>query len=452
MYSVYLVDDEPWALKIIENGFPWQKYGFYIQGKSRTVNQAFEEISQLQPDIVFTDIRIAGENGIDLIRKLKVEGSHSVFIIVTGYDDFNIAQAAIKLDVFDFLLKPVDLEEAEVLLVRLQKHLQAQTTKRSSCFSDMLGNLTISECVHKYGGFENVSASHVVIVNGTATVQNANTPYAPQITLQADANIVLYIFEHLPGFESGVLKSLHSAYPTCDIGVSEVSNPDTPISMPLKHAMIASHQSYITGKQSISIYNGNHYKSVLQLADHLLSQDTQISTDELYRLWLKETYHIEDLAHLVRCIAQAIKVEATVQYMDLLSNHKNAYALADWLLDKLSLKKLSATQGNKEQIYQLLLQLIQERFTQEISLLQLSQEMNLSVSYLSEIFTQYQGVSFSKYIKTLRNTRACELLRSTQLSIQDVAELSGFNDYFYFCKQFKNEFGITPKQYRLQNE
>ena len=452
MYSVYLIDDEPWALKIIENGFPWGKYGFSVQGKSRTVDQAISEIPQLKPDVVFTDIRIAGENGIHLIQKLKGQGIQCVFIIVTGYDDFNIAQAAIKLDVFDLLLKPVDLEEAEMLLDRLQKHLQSQATKNTSNLSDIPGGLTVAEYIRAYVNTEIAFSSHLVIVRGNATIQNINTPYEPVIAVQVNSNTILYIFQHLPGFESGVLRSLSSAYPLCDIGVSEIINPSTPITAPFKHAEIASHQSFITDKYGVFIYNGNHYKSVLQLADQMLSKDIQFSTGELYKLWLKETYHIEDLAHLVRCLAQVVKVESTIQYQDLLTSHKNAYALADWLLDNLSLKKLSAIQGDKEQIYQLLLQLIQERFTQDISLAQLSQQMNLSTSYLSEIFAQYQGVSFSKYIKNLRNTRACELLRNTQVSIQDVAELSGFNDYFYFCKQFKNEFGVTPKQYRMQEQ
>lgn len=165
----------------------------------------------------------------------------------------------------------------------------------------------------------------------------------------------------------------------------------------------------------------------------------------------RESWNLEDLAHLVRFLSQSSPVNPISNYQDLLHSYENAQALAQQLLADLAILAPTSALVSRSDIYRKLLQLAQERFADNISLSQLAAELNLSVSYLSEIFTQNQGISFSKYLKHLRNVRACELLKGTQIPIHEVAELAGFNDYFYFCKQFKSEFGLTPKQYRIQN-
>lgn len=450
MYSVYLIDDEPWAIKIIENGFPWSKYGFSVLGKSRTVSQALQEIPAMKPDVVFTDIRIAGENGIDLIRKVKAQCADTVFIIVTGYDDFDIAQIAIKLNVFDFLLKPVDLEEADTLLRRLQAKLNQ--LRQDNTIWDQLKELSVAACIQQQANLWVESSIRAVVVQDAPNDQSQALNPAPLLTLHPTPRQILYIFEQSLDFEQAALKQLSALYEGCCIGVSEVVAPEIPILLPINHAIMISYQSFITGQNGLFIYHRDHYKSVLRLCDDLLCENAAYTTDDLFRIWIKESYHLEDLSYLVRYLSQSSQVTPITNYQDLLSSYSNAHELAQQLLSSLSRQKAVAYQGDKIQIYQQMLQLILERFTQDISLSQLAQEMNISVSYLSEIFAQQQGVSFSKYLRHLRNTRACELLRGTQMSIQDVSELSGFNDYFYFCKQFKTMYGVTPKQYRSQKQ
>lgn len=448
MYAVYLIDDEPWALKIIENGFPWAKYGFRIVGKSQTVDKALQEVPVLGPDVVFTDIRIAGENGISLIRKLRSQNLNTLFIIVTGYDDFDIAHAAIKLDVFDLLLKPVDLDEAETLLQRLQAQLNDRQRPQKSGILEELESMSAAACIRQYS---NISANfpiRAVFVQGSSEEPALPLSHKPLLVLKPAQGQLLFIFEQYAGFEAGLLKQLSDLYPGCCIGVSEAVPSNAPILLPIGHAKMISCQSFFTGQKGLFVYSCDHYKSVLQLADELLSAQTAYTTDELFKIWIKEDYHLEDLAYLVRCLSRSSKVVPITNYQDLLGSYRNARELAQQLLADLAIQKVSPV--DKLQLYQQLLKLIHERFTQDISLSQLAQELNVSTSYLSEIFTQQQGISFSKYLKHLRNARACDLLRGTQISIQDVAELSGFNDYFYFCKQFKNEFGVTPKQYRSQ--
>ena len=74
---------------------------------------------EAHPDIILTDIKMPNISGLELIARLKPKLKNTRFIIVSGYDDFTFARQAIKLGTEDYLLKPLDSEDVENLIVRL---------------------------------------------------------------------------------------------------------------------------------------------------------------------------------------------------------------------------------------------------------------------------------------------------------------------------------------------
>ena len=91
---------------------------------------------------------------------------------------------------------------------------------------------------------------------------------------------------------------------------------------------------------------------------------------------------------------------------------------------------------------------IREHYMEDISLTSLSAKYNISLGHLSKMIKDNLQVNFSDYISSLRIQRAKELLRDDSLSIQEIAEIVGYNDYFYFTKVFKKVEGISPSKYR----
>ena len=91
---------------------------------------------------------------------------------------------------------------------------------------------------------------------------------------------------------------------------------------------------------------------------------------------------------------------------------------------------------------------IREHYMEDISLTSLSAKYNISMGHLSKMIKESLSVNFSDYIASLRIQRAKELLRDDRLSIQEIAEIVGYNDYFYFTKVFKRVEGISPSKYR----
>lgn len=80
---------------------------------------ALEELEKKKPDILFTDIRMPGYNGLDLLEKLKEKNLAIKVVFVTGYADFEYVQTALRLGAFDYLLKPIDEEKLGEVLERL---------------------------------------------------------------------------------------------------------------------------------------------------------------------------------------------------------------------------------------------------------------------------------------------------------------------------------------------
>lgn len=90
-------------------------------------------------------------------------------------------------------------------------------------------------------------------------------------------------------------------------------------------------------------------------------------------------------------------------------------------------------------------------YEQAITLKSVAEDLHLNASYISQLIKAETGLTYTQYITELRIGKAKELLTHTKLSLAEISEAVGFNDYFYFIKKFKKEVGVTPGKY-LQSE
>src|SRR5215472_11990720 len=110
-----------------------------LKGACRTLDEGWESISRLQPDLVFLDIQLGEESGFDLLKRLPVV--HFDVIFVTAFDKY--AVQAFKFSAIDYLLKPVDPDDLRQAVARLQqKRSKEETAKRFETLLDNLRNGT----------------------------------------------------------------------------------------------------------------------------------------------------------------------------------------------------------------------------------------------------------------------------------------------------------------------
>ena len=127
MYKVVLVDDEDIIVEGMRRMVKWADYGCGVIGTAYDAASGSALIRQLHPDIVFTDIKMPGPDGLTMLAGLRSEFPDTQITVLTGYRDFSYAQQANRLGVTRFLLKPSKMDELHEALAAMTAKLRQQT-------------------------------------------------------------------------------------------------------------------------------------------------------------------------------------------------------------------------------------------------------------------------------------------------------------------------------------
>ena len=130
LYRIILVDDEEEVRKGIIRKIDWNRLGFEVVGDAENGAEALEKIEQLEPEVVMTDIRMPFMDGLTLTERIRQKYPSMKVLIFSGFDDFEYAQQAIKLNVTEYILKPVNVEELSEILTRVKKNLDEEISQR----------------------------------------------------------------------------------------------------------------------------------------------------------------------------------------------------------------------------------------------------------------------------------------------------------------------------------
>lgn len=123
MYRVVLIDDESIIVEGLRRVVKWADYGCEVVGTAGDAAEGAELIRQLRPHILFTDIRMPGQDGLSMLAGLRSEFPNMQVAVLTGYRDFSYAQEAIRLGVTRFLLKPSKMDEIKEALQTMKEKL-----------------------------------------------------------------------------------------------------------------------------------------------------------------------------------------------------------------------------------------------------------------------------------------------------------------------------------------
>lgn len=132
MYKVVILDDEPWSRTVVKSLGEWDRLKLQVVGEAEDGEEGIRLITELQPQIVITDMRMPGLQGVELLQELTLHFPSLKVLIMSGYNDFVYLKQAIRSRAVEYLLKPINPEELNEALARCaagleeEEHLAAQ--------------------------------------------------------------------------------------------------------------------------------------------------------------------------------------------------------------------------------------------------------------------------------------------------------------------------------------
>ena len=138
-YKILIVDDEKMIRMGIKNAMPWEEMSIGEVFTAASAMEAEQIIEEQQPEIMITDISMTEMSGLELVGQIREKYQGMRVIVLTGYDRFEYARQALKLQVHDFLLKPIDetelkksiLSQVDWLEERRMEEKESLTIKRT---------------------------------------------------------------------------------------------------------------------------------------------------------------------------------------------------------------------------------------------------------------------------------------------------------------------------------
>ena len=126
MYKLLIVDDEPLVREGLRESISWEDYGFTMVGEASNGAEALARMADAQPDVIITDMRMGVMDGLNLIHSVKKDYPRVQIVILTAYNEFTYAKAAIDNDVFSYISKPALNEEIISVFCRLREKLDEE--------------------------------------------------------------------------------------------------------------------------------------------------------------------------------------------------------------------------------------------------------------------------------------------------------------------------------------
>lgn len=512
--KILLVDDEPFFLEqlkqIISSYARESGVSIEIVAECYDGKEALKRISEGPPDVVISDIRMSTLDGIELSRTIQAQWPGLPVVIISGYPSFDYAREAIRSNVVDYLLKPIDAMALKKVLAKLNR---VSENKRIDSLGQRMRKLMYSPQAPSQALVrelnEAIPTFRVIIVKTSLSPSNSflsNVPLeeeeaALRTTLQAflQPNEEVWRLASDPKYAI-LIVSLQSddgvRWRTMLDNIQQLfqqmshSAPSLIASRPvgdwnrlgtLVHELAKYLYTHTRIGQSRMIYDPDlpkadgpePFQPVLTEVDKLrfLTLYQRKNRNGLFALlkeWLLNweaqqmtAYRVElHLKHLMRLLADLKPMQSgerlildsrVEEIIDVVQSHEEL-AGAYWTILKHSFLAEEADDEEQDELrllFERIADYIHTHLHQSLSLKKLSEHFYISVSALCNLFRDYSGKSFVEFVTAQRLERAQEFMRAyPHMLNKEIAELVGYSDQNYFSRVFKSATGVSPSEYR----
>lgn len=401
MYRVFIVDDEPFICKGLRETVEWDSLGLEISGEARNGMDAMALIEVTPPNILITDIRMPGMDGISLIKAIRERSLNIHILILSAFSDYTFLKEAIRLGVDGYLLKPIDMDELVSNLSNLVNVIDEETLKSSCIFQGMelMRTNTLNRLV-------NNEISRNELDDKTAFLD---------ISLDSD-HYLCAVCAPPAGTDGGDCWA--------DLGIMAALQEDNGHCADVKTIPFIS-----TKKHLVILYCGRNEAGLIAYAGASLKRIADLAQDSPGFALL---FHTGDTVHAREDI------------------HRS-YAAAIKKIMSDTQPEIDPLESRWKSVVSRAADYVSEHYHEALSLKQIAYVCDINTSYLGQIFRKATNESFTDYVNRTRIEKAKELLAQTNLKVYEVSRRVGFTDYHYFLKIFKKVTGIVPTDTRSED-
>jgi two-component system response regulator YesN len=506
MYNVLLAEDELWAREGIKKLIHHLALDFQVSYEAADGWEALNILENVQPDLLITDVKMPGINGLELIRFAKEKYAELPCVIISGYEEFEWARQAIQMGSIDYLLKPVDEKQ---MLSSLHKVIESKKT--TSLKDHFVQHNKLLDLEHLFQRI--IEGEHEIIPRFFTSLKES----FPSLS-KCQSKILTVLDEDLPrnDLQQFISKELggvvfydrHRAYlaivPIPDevtenlidkwmVTLHHQINTELHMSLAMGYSPVFQHEeTFIDNYQeafhrfSMRFYYGNTCVGDLiqKLPDSELSQinekEKKLVEKILLAIELKDQSELKkNMDDLFAFFSQhqisPFQVESWVARMlRLIMNRFDTFQLQEmgikhfipfhWvqsrkyihqlkndledMLEKIMAHQMNDGLSSGSIIYKIQSIIEDEYHDPGLAIGKLAERFHFNASYLSILFKKKTGYSFSQYLADVRLDKAKDMLHRGQLKLYEVSYAVGYINDKSFSRAFKRKYGMTPQDYR----
>ncbi|WP_058308655.1 response regulator [Gracilibacillus massiliensis] len=435
--KVIIAEDELLERKAMRKFLEEHFTDLEVVGEAVNGRKAIELAESFLPDIMLMDIKMPGLSGIEAMERIHQANPSIKFIMVTAYDSFDYAKKAMKLGVREYILKPSKKEETIRAILRVKKEIdQEQQTldNRRALFLTKLiqgedvSRLKLNLFTKMQSGFFFVMSEMVKLPS--EYIQHDKIGFYPSNVI-LDNGTVLKKIQALQ-LELGTVY-IGVGHPYANL--TELATSYYEAKQALRHLVEAGQKKYGFPPK---VEESPDIDGFLQVLKEGNEDSVWAQFDEIcHQLDMEAYYKIKQVVE-----------DKSLKFPE--CPFEQLTTSEDWR-DFLQMVCLEIRHHFQSQTkIERAKQFIKEHYQDQISLEDVSEYTDLSMNYLSNLFRETTGRTFSDYLTSIRIKMAKELLQENQASLKEISFEIGYRDPNYFSRVFKKYEGISPKQYQNQ--
>lgn len=497
MYRVLIVEDMDLTRDDIIHLIDWEKYGFELLPDARNGKIGLEYAKRYAPDIVITDIKMPVMTGLDMVEALMKLEKTPIIILLTAYEEFELAKRALQMGVQTFLLK-YEIDEERLLgelnrgAKELKKRKNIEELKlREKLRHIMKGNFEVfyeEENILGWKGSSSLFFLQLSFCDSAERIDEGRLQDILEQSIEGEKFRIVYmeekgivIFRKNKLYLSETQKrdtEKHFAVQIQEVLIKELKKK---VVIALGGTIRRNKDILLCWKKAEKVMQNYVFEKGSCILENLPQEEKEEPSENLKRNMreIEISLNRGSFERVLECLDE-IRIDVV--------RNKNFYCYKKvlrklmYLLEEkgqgMERKEIEERIGILKEIYRRITFFtfceefkkvveiieeeereqfsgkirymkgyIQEHYAEEISLNDLADHIGMNSMYLSWLFKKEMGINFSAYLTKVRIEKAMELLKQGEYKIYEISQMVGYQTVQYFSTVFKKETGKSPKDF-----